>query len=126
MEAGDFHEPEGVIHQIVDCMFLNSGAVLLDGHHLASVGETTVLGRRAIRLDGLPKVSLARQPLPFMNLWLPGAERYEFLLDAEFGILLGYHAFRQNACFARLWLDHILVNQPVPGDRFRLPLPPED
>jgi hypothetical protein len=89
---------------------------------LAETGEEQVHGRAALRVTATPRgdaFDVALTPLGW------GADRWELLVDAERGMLLGSAALTADgAAFRRVEAVELAVDESLDGALFRPPGPP--
>jgi hypothetical protein len=93
----------------------------LDSRELSVEGETRKAGREAIRVVGVPAEEWDHFPEP---LWW-GADEYEFLVDAERGVLLRCASRLNGEDFDALEVEEIHFDERFPEGTFasREPLP---
>ena len=93
----------------------------LGSRELSVEGETRTAGREAIRLVGGPEEAWDHFPEP---LWW-GADEYDFLVDAERGVLLRCASRLDGEDFDALEVEEICFDERFPKDTFssRQPLP---
>jgi hypothetical protein len=93
----------------------------LASRELSVEGETRKAGREAIRVVGVPEEEWDHFPEP---LWW-GADEYEFLVDAERGVLLRGASRLDGEDFDALEVEELHFDERFPGDVFSAtePLP---
>jgi outer membrane lipoprotein-sorting protein len=96
---------------------------LLSALRLEFLGEDTLLGRRVLRIRGLPRARLGHESDHGMHNFAVGADDYLFSIDAERGVLLRGEARFREQPFVVIEMTEVEFDADLPAELFTIVLP---
>lgn len=96
---------------------------LLSALRLQVLGEDTVLGRKTVRVRGVPRDRLGHDPDQGMHGYGVGADDYLFSVDAERGVVLRGEARFREQTFSVVEMTEVEFDADLPPETWKVVLP---
>ncbi len=115
VQVWDLGKNRSLVDQFLLLGFGSSGKELAKNYHITAVGEDTIAGRRATRLELIPKSAKLKDQFVKIELWIP----------SDAGYAVRQKLYQPGGDYYLITYSDVRVNPGLPDSAFRLKLPPD-